>query len=210
MHDKITLDRETFKALAMDTRVKILKKLDENYQYTLTDLAGEMDMAPSTIKEHLDKLLEVELITQVERGKKWKYYRLTDKGKKILNPYEKRVMIVLAATMLFLFGVVYRLIYMMSGLVKPVIVQQAPSMLAGTAEKAMTTAPAEDMTYADMTLSSGREAVEEATSTIIETTTTIPAEFPALQIPYAELVLALVLALIAGICIGYLARRRIS
>jgi len=210
MHDKITLDRETFKALAMDTRVKILKKLDENYQYTLTDLASEMDMAPSTIKEHLDKLLEVELITQVERGKKWKYYRLTDKGKKILNPYEKRVMIVLAATMLFLFGVVYRLIYMIGGLVKPAIVQQAPSMLAGTAEKAMTTAPAEDMKYADMTLISGRNAVEEATSTIIETTSTIPAEFPVMQIPYAELILALVLALIVGICIGYLVKRRIS
>ncbi|MBU4266677.1 MAG: winged helix-turn-helix domain-containing protein [Candidatus Altiarchaeales archaeon] len=209
MQDKITLDRETFKALAMDTRVKILKKLDENYQYTLTDLAGEMDMAPSTIKEHLDKLLEVELIKQVERGKKWKYYRLTDKGKKILNPYEKRVMIVLAASMLFLFGVVYRLIYMMGGLIRPVAVQ-APSVLAGTAEKAMTTAPAEDMKYADMALSSGRNAVEEATSTIIETTSTIPAEFPVMEIPYAELVLALVLTLIAGICIGYLVRRRIS
>ena len=209
MHDKITLDRETFKALAMDTRVKILKKLDENYQYTLTDLANEMDMAPSTIKEHLDKLLEVELIKQVERGKKWKYYRLTDKGKKILNPYEKRVMIVLAASMLFLFGVVYRLIYMMGGLIRPMAVQ-APSVLAGTAEKAMTTAPAEDMKYADMALSSGRNAVEEATSTIIETTSTIPAEFPVMEIPYAELVLALVLTLIAGICIGYLVRRRIS
>ncbi|MBU4341965.1 MAG: winged helix-turn-helix domain-containing protein [Candidatus Altiarchaeota archaeon] len=209
MQDKITLDRETFKALAMDTRVKILKKLDENYQYTLTDLAGEMDMAPSTIKEHLDKLLEVELIKQVERGKKWKYYRLTDKGKKILNPYEKRVMIVLAASMLFLFGVVYRLIYMMGGLIRPVAVQ-APSVLAGTAEKAMTTAPAEDMKYADMALSSGRNAVEEATSTIIEATTTIPAKFPVMEIPYAELVLALVLTLIAGICIGYLVRRRIS
>ena len=210
MQDKITLDRETFKALAMDTRVKILKKLDENYQYTLTDLANEMDMAPSTIKEHLDKLLEVDLIQQVERGKKWKYYRLTDKGKKILNPYEKRVMIVLAATMLFLFGVVYRLIYMMGGLVKPAILQQAPGMFAGTAEKAMTTAPSGVMEYADTALSSGRNAVEEATSTIIETTTTIPAEFPVMQIPYAELVLALVLTLIAGICIGYLVKRRIS
>ncbi len=232
MQDKITLDRETFKALAMDTRVKILKRLDENYQYTLTDLASEMDMAPSTIKEHLDKLLEVGLIKQVERGKKWKYYRLTDKGKKILNPYEKRVMIVLAATMLFLFGVVYRLIYLMGGLVKPVIVQQVPGILAGTAkketaldltrgaEKALTTVPADSMEYADTALSAAEEGaaettttviatVEEAASTIIETTT-IPAEFPVMELPYAELVLALVLTLIAGICIGYLVRRRIT
>ena len=152
-------------------------------------------------------------------------------------------MIVLAATMLFLFGVVYRLIYMMGGLVRPMAVQ-APSVLVGTAEyeekgvvssnlgrgaeKALTTAPAGGMEYADTVLSAVEEgaaettttviaAVEETTSTIIEvtstiieTTSTIPAEFPVMEIPYAELVLALVLTLIAGMCMGYLVRRRIS
>jgi DNA-binding transcriptional ArsR family regulator len=35
--DKITLDRETFKALAVDSRVKILRILDDR-ENTLTDL----------------------------------------------------------------------------------------------------------------------------------------------------------------------------
>jgi len=192
MYDRITLDRETFKALAMDTRIRILRMLEKHYQYTLTDLANEMEMAPSTIKEHLDKLLEVGLITQIERGKKWKYYRLTDKGKKILNPYEKRVMIILAATLLFLFGVVYRLIYMMSGLLKPAVLQETtPSLVARKTTD-----------YAEKAVSAGIEAIET-------TTTTIPTEIPVAQIPYAELILALVLALVAGICIGYLIRKRI-
>jgi len=184
MYNKITLDRETFKALAIDTRVTILRKLEENHQYTLTDLANEMQMAPSTIKEHLDKLLEVGLIKRIERGKKWKYYRLTEKGKNILNPYEKRVMIILATTLLFLFGIIYRLIYLMSGLLrKEVVPERAPAVMAREGERAAM-------------------GILE----VIETTT-IPAEIPISQVPYAELILALVLALIAGICIGYLIRK---
>ena len=49
MSDKITLDRETFKALAADTRVEILKRIAK-HKLTLTDLAEEMNMSPSTIK----------------------------------------------------------------------------------------------------------------------------------------------------------------
>jgi len=94
---KITLDRETFKALAVDSRVKILRILDDR-QHTLTDLAQELDMAPSTIKEHLDTLVAAGLIKQVDKGMKWKYYRLTSKGKELLNPYEKKVWIVLATS----------------------------------------------------------------------------------------------------------------
>ena len=98
---KITLDRETFKALAVDSRVKILRILDDR-QHTLTDLAEELGMAPSTIKEHLDTLVSAGLIKQVDKGMKWKYYRLTSKGKELLNPYEKKVWIVLATSLLAL------------------------------------------------------------------------------------------------------------
>jgi len=59
-------------------------------------------MAPSTIKEHLDTLVAAGLIKQVDKGMKWKYYRLTSKGKELLNPYEKKVWIVLATSILAL------------------------------------------------------------------------------------------------------------
>jgi DNA-binding transcriptional ArsR family regulator len=103
MSDKITLDRETFKALAADTRVDMLKKLGE-HKLTLTDLSEQMHMSPSTIKEHLDRLVEVGLIEQEDKGMKWKYYRLTEKGKNIISPYETKVWILLATSLLIIVG----------------------------------------------------------------------------------------------------------
>ena len=113
--DKITLDRETFKALAVDTRVKILKILDER-QHTLSDLAEELEMAPSTIKEHLDTLVSAGLIKQEDKGMKWKYYKLTLKGRAIINPYEKKVWIVLATSFLALGVTAYSLFSRLRGL----------------------------------------------------------------------------------------------
>ncbi|MFH1402869.1 MAG: winged helix-turn-helix domain-containing protein [Candidatus Altiarchaeota archaeon] len=101
MTDKITLDRETFKVLAADTRVEILKRI-ESHKKTLTDLAQEMGMSPSTIKEHLDKLVSAGLIEHVERGTKWKYYKLTYKGRGVLNPAETKVWIMLGVSLLLL------------------------------------------------------------------------------------------------------------
>ncbi|MFC2163071.1 ArsR family transcriptional regulator, partial [Candidatus Altiarchaeota archaeon] len=64
MSDKITLDRETFKVLSADTRIDILKRLEKRKK-TLTDLSQEMGMSPSTIKEHIDKLLSSGLIEHI-------------------------------------------------------------------------------------------------------------------------------------------------
>ncbi len=121
--DKITLDRETFKALAIDTRINILKKLDDRFQLTLTDIAKELDMAPSTIKEHLGKLVSAGLIIQIDKGMKWKYYRLTSKGKKILNPQENRVWIILSVSVLGLFAAVYRLLLSLQEFTRPSLIQ---------------------------------------------------------------------------------------
>ena len=95
MEDKVTLDRKTFKVLASDTRVEILKQLDTR-RMTLSELSKKLGMSVSTVKEHLDDLQQAQLITKKEEGHKWKYYELTGKGKKIINPYEKKVFIVLA------------------------------------------------------------------------------------------------------------------
>jgi DNA-binding transcriptional ArsR family regulator len=101
--DKITLDRETFKALAADTRVEMLKMLAV-HKLTLTDISEKTGMSPSTIKEHLDKLVEVGLIEQEDKGMKWKYYRLTNKGRNIISPNETKVWILLGTSLAVLAG----------------------------------------------------------------------------------------------------------
>ncbi|MFH0860695.1 MAG: winged helix-turn-helix domain-containing protein [Candidatus Altiarchaeota archaeon] len=103
MFDRITLDRETLKVLAADTRVDILKMLGERKQ-TLTDISEKLEMSPSTIKEHLDRLLEAGLIEQIPAETKWKYYNLTRKGKNIVSPSETSILILLVTSVLVLVG----------------------------------------------------------------------------------------------------------
>ena len=141
---KITLDRETFKALAVDSRVKILRILDDR-QHTLTDLAEELGMAPSTIKEHLDTLVAAGLIKQVDKGMKWKYYRLTSKGKELLNPYEKKVWIVLATSLLALGISAYAIFSRLKGLGRITVIENfIPEPTSFIQEKSMQQA-SEDM-----------------------------------------------------------------
>jgi DNA-binding transcriptional ArsR family regulator len=90
--NEITLDRKTFEALAIDTRVNILKSLKQRRK-TQAELSKEMSLAASTISEHLDKMLNAELIRREEQGKKWIYYALTDKGKGIVEPKQSSVFV---------------------------------------------------------------------------------------------------------------------
>jgi DNA-binding transcriptional ArsR family regulator len=93
--DKIVLDRKSFEALAVDSRVKILKSLKERRK-TLSELAKEQDMSVSGVKEHLETLEKVDLIAKIDDGHKWKYYELTKKGSDIIGPKELRVWILLS------------------------------------------------------------------------------------------------------------------
>ena len=83
--DRITLDREVFKALASDTRLDILKALDVR-QKTVTELARELDLNKATVFEHLEKLALVELIQKIEDDRKWVYWQLSWKGRRLLHP----------------------------------------------------------------------------------------------------------------------------
>jgi len=94
IEEKITLDRETFRVLASDTRVRILKYLNMR-RMTLSELSKRLKMSVSTVKEHLDSLCSAGLIEQKDEGHKWKYYELTRKGRGIVNPVEKKVFIIL-------------------------------------------------------------------------------------------------------------------
>jgi DNA-binding transcriptional ArsR family regulator len=92
---KITIDQKTFKVLASETRIGILKKLDKS-QMTVSDLARVLGMSKATLFEHLEKLIKIGLIKKIEDNRKWVYYRLTWKGKNILHPERTKIAIVLS------------------------------------------------------------------------------------------------------------------
>ena len=95
----ITLDRESFKALASEVRVEMLKQL-EAHRMTVTDLSKVMNLAKPTLLEHLDRLVTAGLVTKVDEGRKWIYYELTKRGRSILRPHQVKIMISLALSIL--------------------------------------------------------------------------------------------------------------
>lgn len=102
---KIIVDFKTIKALSVDARLNILKSLCEKPK-TLSDLAGELSLAPSTVKEHLNALLSSELIEKEKTDRKWKYYYLTKKGRKIIERKEiNTTFVFVSSIVLVVFGI---------------------------------------------------------------------------------------------------------
>lgn len=98
--DEVRMDRRTFEALASKTRIEILKALDIRHM-TVTEIASYLDMAKSSVHEHLEKMLEVGLVEKEESDRKWTYYRLTNKGRQILHPHEAtKLLLLLGASIL--------------------------------------------------------------------------------------------------------------
>ncbi len=98
---KIILDSETFRALSSETRIRLLRLL-ENGRRTLTNLSSETGLAKPTVQFHLENLMKVDLILKENEGRKWLYYSLTRKGRSILNPGAKKIQIILALSVTFL------------------------------------------------------------------------------------------------------------
>ena len=95
---KIIIDKETFKVLASDTRLDILKILD-NKKLNLNDMCRETKLNKATLHEHLVKLHEAGLIKRHERqGHKWVYYNLSWKGSSLLHPENSRIVVMFSAT----------------------------------------------------------------------------------------------------------------
>lgn len=103
---EITLTVNEFRALSSNTRVHILKLLKER-NHTLSELSAKLQMASPTIKQHLDTLIESEIVEQMDEGRKWKYYSLTRKGKNILEPVQTNVMILIGVSAIALMAVMY-------------------------------------------------------------------------------------------------------
>lgn len=111
---KIVLDQESFKALASDTRIEILKKLD-NTQLTVTDLANAMAVNKSAVHKHLTRLVEAGLVKKKEGDRKWVYYTLSLKGAQLLHPERVQIALMLAATAVAVTFGIYQLMNYMAG-----------------------------------------------------------------------------------------------
>ncbi len=98
--ERIGLDQPTLKALAGETRVRILKLLDKK-QMTPSDIASELKMSLPTVGEHLKALVDAELVEKEETTRKWKYYSLTQKARMLLHPNTTTIWFVLG---MFLFS----------------------------------------------------------------------------------------------------------
>jgi DNA-binding transcriptional ArsR family regulator len=79
------IDRKTLKALSADTRLDILQSLGKRRKMP-SELSKELNLATSTVVEHLNRLEEANLISREETGHKWIYYSLTDKGSSVVRP----------------------------------------------------------------------------------------------------------------------------
>jgi len=99
---KITLDRDTFKALASDTRLDILRSLDGK-KLSLKDISHITNLNKATLHEHLTKLNQAGLVKKNEReGHKWVYYKLTWKGECLLHPENTRIVVLFTTTFIAL------------------------------------------------------------------------------------------------------------
>jgi len=91
----VTLDQESFRALASEVRVEILKRLDAR-RMTVTDLSNALALSKSTLLEHLERLQAAALVKRIDEGRKWIYYELTAKGRRILHPERVKIIVALS------------------------------------------------------------------------------------------------------------------
>jgi DNA-binding transcriptional ArsR family regulator len=118
---KVTLDQASFRALASETRVAILRALAE-HQMTLTELAERLGISKPGVMKHLELLQEAGLVIRDPPERKWIYYRLTTKGERILDPNKTRIMLALGFSV-FAMGL---------GAVSFVVLGGAPAGVAST------------------------------------------------------------------------------
>lgn len=105
MDEPVTIvDREVLKVLSAETRMDILKELSRGDR-TPSDLSKKLNKSNATIVEHLDILAKAGLVKKLESpGKKWVFYTLTERGIGIVSSKSKRLIIILATSVLSLAG----------------------------------------------------------------------------------------------------------
>jgi len=79
------IDRKAIKSLASDTRVAMLKRLAQR-RWMPSELSRDMNLAPSTVVEHLKALESAGLVRKEKTQRKWIYYALTERGENLFKP----------------------------------------------------------------------------------------------------------------------------
>ena len=109
---EITLDKKTLEALALDSRIDILKALKQRRK-TQAELARELKLSAPTISEHLSKMIKAGLVKKEKQGKKWIYYKLTEKGSQIIQPRVTTAFVfALSLSIVLMFIGAYSLVFM--------------------------------------------------------------------------------------------------
>ncbi len=99
--------RETFglsdsRVLDSKARMEILKLLGHR-RATVSELSRLLGMSKSTVLYHLSKLIEGEFINRRENGdRKWVYYELSEKGRKVLTYRKINITLLLSSSLLAL------------------------------------------------------------------------------------------------------------
>jgi DNA-binding transcriptional ArsR family regulator len=101
---KVTLDIEDFKTLASETRLDILRAIDQK-NMSLKDISHVTKLHETTVHEHLTKLVKSGFVKKNEReGHKWVYYKLSWKGSSLLHPDNTKVVVMFSTTFAILIG----------------------------------------------------------------------------------------------------------
>ncbi len=93
---------EKMKALSSETRWRILESLKQRRK-TVTELAKELGLAPSTVYEHLEILEGAGLVRKIDEGRKWKYYEpIVEKPRQVARYARNLVLVSLIILGLFM------------------------------------------------------------------------------------------------------------
>lgn len=185
MPSEITLDQRAFKALAGDTRVAVLKSLQERRK-TQTELAKELSVSAPTVKDHLEILQSAGLVQEIDDGHKWKYYQLTLKARHLLNPEDRKILILLGASVLGVLGGLYWLAVRVTSVLGFDRVNQASESAKAFGLPSTSAVPS---------------VVDNETSSLMVTL---------YQLPIAEFAFVLVMVLALGMCVGLLWKKSIG
>ena len=107
--ENLIIGNDIIKALSVKTRLDLLELIKEK-PMTMSDIAEELSLKPSTVSEHLKKLEMAGLVKREDTNRKWKYYYLTPKAKRILSPFETKVVFTLFASLFLVFVSIYEIL----------------------------------------------------------------------------------------------------
>lgn len=94
--------KDIIKIINSETKMNILRELSKG-QRTPTDLSRRLGKVKSTISEHLDELVSLNLVTKIEEeGKKWVFYSLTKEGYRVLEGKPKIYQVIFPSSILSL------------------------------------------------------------------------------------------------------------